>query len=148
MRREWLRVVPMAEKGGIPVPHLVLMHEQMRQMRNALFIARALGRALVLPYTRCTCEMGFFPYHVHEGCRAPDHPTLPLPYNCSIDHYLDPVALDTSPFAHRERTFLTNPRTPRSVLASTVRVAVDGSLTPARSLSFAEVYMKPRPTSW
>ena len=60
----WLEVKEMEYKGGIPVAHLVLMHEQLRQLRSALFIARSLGRALILPHTICSCEMGFFPYHV------------------------------------------------------------------------------------
>ena len=48
-----------------------------------------------------------------------------LSYNCSLDHYLDPVNLNTSPFLHRERTFLGNPRTPRDLLLhSTTRVRV------------------------
>ena len=64
------------EKGGIPVHHLVLMHAQLRQFRNALFVARALNRALILPYTLCSCEMGFFPYHLQPNCRAHDHPTM------------------------------------------------------------------------
>ena len=29
--------------------------------------------------------MGFFIYHIKEDCRAPDHPTLHLPYACSLD---------------------------------------------------------------
>eukprot|EP00966_Prymnesium_polylepis_P004020 91966-Prymnesium_polylepis.1 len=33
---------------------------------------------------------------------------LQLPYTCPIDHYLDPAALQQSPYAHRERTFFTN----------------------------------------
>lgn len=119
LRTEWLGLHPMEYKGGVPVHHLALMHEQLRQLRSALFLARALNRALVLPRTRCSCELGFFPYHVETHCRANDHPTLPLPYNCSIDHYLDPVALSTSPYAHRERSFLDNPRTPLALMLQT-----------------------------
>ena len=131
---ELLKVVPMVDgKGGIPLHHLVLMHEQLKQFRNALFIARALDRALILPYTVCTCEMGFFPFHLQENCRAHDHPTLRLPYNCSIDHYLDPVSLDKSPYAHRERSFLSNPRTPEALHTSAqvmVRVGRRGDADP------------------
>lgn len=54
--------------------------------------------------------MGFFISHIREGCRATDHPTLPLPYACPIDHYLFPRNLMRSPFGHRERGFLDNPR--------------------------------------
>ena len=103
-------------KGGIPIHHLILIHEQLRQLRSALFIARSLNRALILPHTICSCEMGFFSYHLQTNCRANDHPTIHLPTNCSLDHYLDPKNLDESPFAHRERTFLQNPRTPSQLL--------------------------------
>lgn len=69
--------------------------------------------------------MGFFPYHLDVDCKAPDHPTIRLPSNCSLDHYLDPATLDASPYAHRERSFLTNPRTPTALLqASAKRVRV------------------------
>ena len=54
---EWLQVHPMAYKGGIPTHHLALIHQQLRQLRNAFFIARALGRALILPHTIGSCEM-------------------------------------------------------------------------------------------
>ena len=70
-------------KGGIPIHHLILIHEQLRQLRSALFIARSLNRALILPHTICSCEMGFFPYHLQTNCRANDHPTIHLPTNCS-----------------------------------------------------------------
>ena len=51
---------------------------------------------------RATCELGFFIYHLHEDCRAPDHrKALSLPYVMPIDHYLDPVELSTSEYAHR-----------------------------------------------
>ena len=77
----WLARPPLSN-GGIPTHHLTIMLEQLRQLRNAFFLARALGRALVLPTVTCTCEMGFFLYHIKEDCRAPDHPTLHLPYAC------------------------------------------------------------------
>ena len=84
----WLARPPLSN-GGIPTHHLTIMLEQLRQLRNAFFLARARGRALVLPTVTCTCEMGFFIYHIKEDCRAPDHPTLHLPYACSLDH--DPL---------------------------------------------------------
>ena len=52
---------------------MTLMYEQLRQLRNAFFIARALGRALILPHVICTCEMGFWPNHIVESCRATLH---------------------------------------------------------------------------
>ena len=120
-----LRTQELHPKGGIPVHHLTLMFEQIRQLRNGFFLARALGRSLILPRTYCTCEMGFFPYHIGDSCRAPDHPTLRLPHLCAIDHYLEPVVLAKSPFLHRERSFLDNPRTPKAqLMASSASIRV------------------------
>ncbi|KAL1518457.1 hypothetical protein AB1Y20_002749 [Prymnesium parvum] len=114
--------VPRIERGAVPLHHIRLMMHQLRQLRNALFIARALGRALVLPKMMCACEIGFWPNHIEEECRAADHTELSLPYECVIDHFLDPVALAASPFLHRERTFLANPRTPLALRANLTRV--------------------------
>ena len=77
-------------------------------------------RALVLPPTLCSCELGFWPKHIGGRCVAGDHKMLALPYVCPIDHYLDPSALANSPFAHRERPFLDNNRTAPALLASRV----------------------------
>ena len=98
------------------------MHEQLAQLRNALFAARALGRALVLPRMLCSCELGFWPNHIAEDCKASDHETLRVPYRCPIDHFLDPAKLLGSPYAHRERSFFANPRTPAAIQRSTVAV--------------------------
>ena len=106
-----LEVPRLGAIGEVPLHHLRLMQWQLRRLRSALFVSRLLSRALVLPPTLCSCELGFFTRHVHEACRAPDHPTLPLPYLCPIDHYLSPAALADSPFAHRERGFLEGKRT-------------------------------------
>ena len=73
-----------------------------------------------------TGELGFFPQHIGLNCKADDHQALSLPYNCSIDHYLDPAALGASAFKHRERSFLENPRTPSLANAMT-RVRVCGA---------------------
>ena len=56
LQASWLRLRPITS-GGIPTHHLALMHEQLRQLRNAFFLARALGRALILPRVICTCEV-------------------------------------------------------------------------------------------
>jgi hypothetical protein len=61
-----------------------------------------------------------------------------------LDHYLDPVNLNTSPFLHRERSFLGNPRTPRDLLLhSTTRVrvadAADAAATSASGAPDSEI---------
>ena len=84
--------VPRIVRGAVPLHHYALMHEQLKRLRNALFVARTLGRALVLPRALCSCEVGFWPSHVEEDCKAGGHKKLELPYTCPIDHYLDPRA--------------------------------------------------------
>ncbi|KAL1507978.1 hypothetical protein AB1Y20_007580 [Prymnesium parvum] len=118
--------VPRIIRGALPLHHLRLIHVQLEQLRNALFIARTLGRALVLPHLQasCSCEIGFWPNHIDEGCTAGDHKMLRLPYVCPIDHYLDPAALAKSPFAHRERTFFSNGHTPPTLFATRQSVQV------------------------
>ena len=83
-----------------------------------------LNRALVLPPTLCSCEIGFWIKHVEADCRVGEHTTLALPYVCAIDHYLYPDALESSPYAHRERTFLDNPRTDARLRSDVTRVAL------------------------
>lgn len=57
-------------------------------------------------------------------CTAGDHDDFVLPYECALDHYLDPVRLSTSPYAHRERSFFDNPRTPKDLQSNTTLVVV------------------------
>ena len=104
--------MPRITRGVLPLHHLKLIHEQLKRLRNALFVARALGRALVLPEALCSCELGFWPNHIEEHCKAGDHSMLRLPYACPIDHWLAPEHVATSAFKTREKTFFDNPRTP------------------------------------
>lgn len=108
---ELLAPSTLPSRGGLPLRHLRLVDEQLSQLRDALFIARLLRRALVLPPLSCSCELGFYPRHLPPSCRA--HPLLPLPYNCSVDHVFDPAALAGSPFLTRERSYLAHPRAQR-----------------------------------
>ena len=128
-----LQPATLPRKGGVvglPYAHLRLMREQLSQLRNALFLSRALNRTLILPRTLCSCELGFHPKHVQADCYANGHgKRLTLPHACSIDHYLDPNALSrggsgsassssssSGPFySVRESSFLSHPLTPRAV---------------------------------
>ena len=112
--------LPRTPDGGttLPAKHLTLMWAQLQQLRNALFVARLLRRVLILPEVLCSCELGFHPRHVAKGCRA--HAAVELPHACPFDHFLDPTALQTSPYQIRDRTFLADERTPKSVVRSSV----------------------------
>ena len=73
------------------------------QLREALAIARVLGRILVLPRMRCACELGFGPGHVTQTCDASS--AITLPYDCPLDHWLRPSQWLSLGWPHRERGF-------------------------------------------
>ena len=112
--------------GGLPASHLALMRLQLAQLRNGLFLARLLQRSLILPTMHCGCELGFFPRHIAPGCRARDHRTLRLPYACAIDHVLNPMAIATSPYALRERSFVEHAHSSAAVRQDVTTVVVGG----------------------
>ena len=55
-------------------------------VRNALALADALGRTLVLPSARCFCDKI---WNNLNACRAPGAETFALPYACPMDHIYD-----------------------------------------------------------
>lgn len=107
---------PIFKRGAVPLQHMALVNGQLTQLREALAVARALGRALVLPRMRCACELGFGPGHVNERCDADS--AIALPYDCAADHWLLPTRWLGLRWAHRERGFLDDPRVPDAVLSS------------------------------
>ena len=99
---------------------------------------------------RCSCELGFWPNHIEEHCRAARHDTVPLPYVCPIDHYLAPNKLEGSPFLHRERSFLRNPRTPTAALGNStaaVRFCTDPAACAGAPSRPNEVLLPARPSA-
>ncbi|KAG8468542.1 hypothetical protein KFE25_013625 [Diacronema lutheri] len=107
---------PPIARGAVPTRHMALVAAQIGQLREALALARVLGRALVLPRVRCACELGFGPGHVTERCDADS--AIELPYDCPVDHWLSPPAWLALGWDHRERGFLENPRVPDDVVRS------------------------------
>lgn len=67
--------------------HFALVNHQLVQVRDALALAQALGRALVVPKLHCGWDRWWAP---HNG-RIPNS-NLDLPYLCPMDHVLDPEA--------------------------------------------------------
>ena len=84
----------------------------------------------MLPRALCTCEIGFWPTHVEEDCKAGGHKKLELPYTCPIDHYLDPPAL-------AESKVLTRALALALTLTVTVTVTLALALALALSLTLA-----------
>uniref|UniRef100_A0A7S4BQZ5 Uncharacterized protein n=2 Tax=Chrysotila carterae TaxID=13221 RepID=A0A7S4BQZ5_CHRCT len=95
----------------------------------------------------CSCELGFWIKHVEEDCRAGGHHTLQLPYLCPVDHYLFPRTLARSRFAHRERSFLENPRTPESARRSMTVDVCRGSGCDAESVGDGQLLLAASPTA-
>ena len=79
------------DKRGVPVRHVAHMRALMRQLHNALALARERNRTLILPPFRCACETGLWNGHVKHDCRA--HSTTTLPMRCPIDALFIPSAL-------------------------------------------------------
>lgn len=113
---EMLAQPPLDRRGAVPRQHMALVEAQLAQLRQALALAAVLGRALVLPRMRCSCELGFGPGHVNTQCNADS--AITLPYDCPADHWLRPDKWLELGWAHRERGFLDDPRVPDAVLTS------------------------------
>lgn len=80
--------------------HFTLVNHQIRQVRDALALAQALGRALVMPKVYCGWDRWWAP---HSG-RIPNS-NLDLPYLCPMvrarSHHLALAALSPAPVPHR-----------------------------------------------
>lgn len=113
--------------------HFKLINYQLKNFRAALAIALILGRTLVVPDFWCRFDRIWYP---HNGIL--DGTDTPQPFLCPLDHIIElqkllPGRLDEKEFGpvipFREYSFLDNPRVPKSVLDSEVKVLLckDGS---------------------
>jgi hypothetical protein len=105
--------------------HWLLVQHQLKQLKSAAALARALNRTLVLPRMASACECFFYP---GKDCVIEGH-RVRLPHVMPTDHWLRPNGLARLP--HREPGFLQNPRFPRADLegAKTLEVCVAGIST-------------------
>ena len=107
-------------------------------VRNALAIAEALGRTLVLPSARCYCDKI---WNNLNACRAPGAETFVLPYDCPMDHIYDLPAWFKSDASGEARRpfrspgFLNDPRLSQELRdrSATVRVRVGREKYEARA---------------
>lgn len=107
--------------------HFALVNHQLLQIRDALALAQALGRTLVLPKLYCGWDRWWAP---HNG-RIPNS-NLDIPYLCPMDHVLDPEVWSRKKSMEeagpnidfREYSFMDNPRITREVLDSRVLIRV------------------------
>ena len=92
--------------------HFALVHHQLRQIRNGLALAQALGRVLILPRLVCGLDRWWAP---HAGTIPGSATRLPL-LECPADHVIDLERMAPEKLL-REHSLLCNPRTPARVLA-------------------------------
>jgi len=118
---------------GVSAAHGALLRWQLARVAEAFALARAAGRALVLPRLLCSCD----PEAV-RNCTAGE---VALPFHCALDAAVDVAALDAAGWAYREHSLLDNPRlkdapggaAPRLVL----RPCADALAPPARGAAAA-----------
>ena len=94
-------------------------------LREAIAVAFALRRILILPRAWCYCDKI---WNNLIGCRSPgSERQATLPFVCPLDHIFDPQSLfdpDVQLVGVREYNFLDNPRVPDEVRKSVARVRV------------------------
>ncbi|KAK3247360.1 hypothetical protein CYMTET_43142 [Cymbomonas tetramitiformis] len=106
--------------------HFELVHHQLQQLRNALGVALALGRHLVLPKLMCGIDRVWFP---HRGIFPGSQ--LKLPFQCPVDHVIEIQAFVATRPAYPvlEHSFLENPRTPDTLKNSVKDLTLGVDLT-------------------
>lgn len=88
---------------------------------NGIALARYLGRALVLPRSRCYCDKI---WNSLNACRAPGAETFRLPFECPMDHIFPVSQWHHSGIDFREAGFMDHPEIPNSFLHSWAKVHV------------------------
>ncbi|KNC46790.1 glycosyltransferase family 77 protein [Thecamonas trahens ATCC 50062] len=113
----------------VPAHHLVLVDYQIQRVFEAMAVARALNRTLVLPPIYGTCDRYFAQLN---KCRYPhaEKDEIQFPDVVPADHvFRQELLLEV-----REASFLTNPRVPMAVLSDRVFVNVCDELDGTREV--------------
>uniref|UniRef100_A0A7S0JHJ1 Uncharacterized protein n=1 Tax=Calcidiscus leptoporus TaxID=127549 RepID=A0A7S0JHJ1_9EUKA len=113
--------------------HFALVHHQLTQMRNALALAKALNRVLILPRLVCGLDRWWAP---HSGIIPGSAARLPL-LECPADHVIDLERMGKPEKILREHSMLCNPRTPGHVLKSMASVQMPSFAEPLSSKPIA-----------
>jgi len=124
--------VPFGDRMSVE-QHFKLVNHQLVQIRNALALAQALGRILILPRLVCGLDRWWAP---HMGIIPGSATKLPL-LECPADHVIDLERMKPE-LILREHNMLCNPRTPKSVLESTAKVSLSGEIRPQRLMRMYE----------
>ena len=68
--------------------HLELIDRFFVALRNAMAVAKALNRALILPRIQCLCERAQSPWGILPSC-VKDGASTPMPFVCPLEYLLD-----------------------------------------------------------
>jgi len=103
--------------------HLAEAKHRINQLRPLLGIAKALGRALILPRMLCYCD---FMWKEMQNCRVGGAESMRLPFDCPMDYVLDTPKWFENDLGVpvREPAFLQNARVPANVSASIAKVSL------------------------
>jgi hypothetical protein len=107
--------------------HATALQEYVAELRDALALARALRRTLVLPRWLCYCDRLWSPSDdiFHFGCMYPGAQDGKfLPFVCPMDHVLSPTDWEQAGQPYRDAAFLESSRLPAAAKASITDVAV------------------------
>ena len=113
--------------------HAMALADHLAGLRDALALARALRRTLVLPRWTCYCDRLWSPSDdiFHFGCMYPGAQDGNfLPFDCPMDHVLDTPRWFENDFGVgvREPSFLSNPRVPANVSGAVAKVKLPKGL--------------------
>jgi len=89
--------------------HAKALREHVAELRDALALARALKRTLVLPRWTCYCDRLWSPSDdiFHFGCMYPGAQDGDfLPFTCPMDHVLSPTDWEGAGVSYRDAAFL------------------------------------------
>eukprot|EP00958_Prasinococcus_capsulatus_P001137 scaffold104_cov375-Prasinococcus_capsulatus_cf.AAC.16 len=101
--------------------HFDLVNPQLKQFRNAMAVAMALGRTLVMPPFVCGYDRWWAPHYGRIPGSYPD-----LPFVCPMDHVLDLPGLLRTSDDHFGKATAFSPHVKASLASSWQRVKVCG----------------------
>ena len=121
------RYVQRGEKPSNIDVHRRSLAAYVHELRDALALARALGRTLILPRWTCYCDRLWSGSDdiFHFGCMYPGAQDGNfVPFVCPMDHVLSPTAWAQASVPYRDAAFLQSPQRERAVATA---VATGGS---------------------
>eukprot|EP00966_Prymnesium_polylepis_P334564 7389933-Prymnesium_polylepis.2 len=116
-------------EGGMTTKgHIALIKHQLKQIKQALALARALGRILIMPSVVCGYDKAWYPLASGKarGVFPGTHWWAVPIFDCPLDHFLEPATLRPTQTI-REYSFLQNPRTPDVVKQGVASIELSGS---------------------